>query len=276
MTDTGSLGPIDAQVMIGRSVVSAHNYKCWVMEKMEEAKKNGFLNPFDAQIIAQIPPGETINIFNSLEFAKDLVKKWLENYKFKNWIKRSKSGDAVTDEVRKARAAEVAEMFCDHNMWRSHGRSLKIEDFEDLLIIERIDNDRKFADIVYSIKTVIQFLFNSPIYKIYAHKLANIAQEIIVQTAQNQIIPLRNANPSQQNVPTNVELKIKCAKCGHESVLIGYTNIDNKVFKEKGYKPNVMLDDKNQLTCQSCKNVVDLTPTIRKVEKDLNVSLMFN
>lgn len=33
MTETGSLGPIDAQVKIGRSVVSAHDYKAWVDEK---------------------------------------------------------------------------------------------------------------------------------------------------------------------------------------------------------------------------------------------------
>lgn len=46
MTDTGSLGPIDAQVRIGRSVVSAHDYKEWIDLKREEALKNGSLNPF--------------------------------------------------------------------------------------------------------------------------------------------------------------------------------------------------------------------------------------
>jgi hypothetical protein len=48
MADTGSLGPIDAQVKIGRSVVSAHDYKEWVGLKRDEAAKNGSLNPFDA------------------------------------------------------------------------------------------------------------------------------------------------------------------------------------------------------------------------------------
>ena len=33
MCETGSLGPIDAQIKIGRSVVSAHDYKAWVDEK---------------------------------------------------------------------------------------------------------------------------------------------------------------------------------------------------------------------------------------------------
>ena len=37
MTDTGSLGPIDAQMMIGRSQVSAYDYTSWIEEKREEA-----------------------------------------------------------------------------------------------------------------------------------------------------------------------------------------------------------------------------------------------
>ena len=52
MTDTGSLGPIDAQVTIGRSRQSAHDYIEWVSEKMNEAHKEGELNPFDATMIA--------------------------------------------------------------------------------------------------------------------------------------------------------------------------------------------------------------------------------
>ncbi len=60
MTDTGSLGPIDAQVRIGRSVVSAHDYKEWVDLKRNEAAKNGSLNPFDAVMVAQISPGELL------------------------------------------------------------------------------------------------------------------------------------------------------------------------------------------------------------------------
>ena len=86
MTETGSLGPIDAQVKIGRSVVSAHDYKAWVDEKRLEAEQNGNLNPFDAIMVAQISPGEIYGVVNSLEFAKDLVKEWLEKYKFKNWF----------------------------------------------------------------------------------------------------------------------------------------------------------------------------------------------
>jgi ClpP class serine protease len=59
MTETGSLGPIDAQVRIGRSIISAYDYLEWTNQKREEAQKIGKLNPFDATLVAQISPGST-------------------------------------------------------------------------------------------------------------------------------------------------------------------------------------------------------------------------
>ena len=85
MTETGSLGPIDAQMKIGRSVVSAYDYMEWVEEKRKEAEEQGRLNPFDATMVAQITPGELGSVFHALKFAEDLVVEWLINYKFKKW-----------------------------------------------------------------------------------------------------------------------------------------------------------------------------------------------
>ncbi|MBN1150456.1 ATP-dependent Clp protease proteolytic subunit, partial [candidate division WOR-3 bacterium] len=85
MTQTGSLGPIDAQIRIGRSFISAMDYKEWFENKITEAKQNNVLNPVDATIIAQISPGEIKSVYQSLDFAKDLVTEWLPKYKFKDW-----------------------------------------------------------------------------------------------------------------------------------------------------------------------------------------------
>ena len=43
MTETGSLGPIDAQIRIGRSMVSAYDYIDWVEEKRKVAQKENTL-----------------------------------------------------------------------------------------------------------------------------------------------------------------------------------------------------------------------------------------
>ena len=85
MTQTGSLGPIDAQIVMHGNVVSAYDYIDWMNQKKKEAEKTGTLNPADVVILSQITPGELNGVINSLKFAEDLVKKWLNDYKFKNW-----------------------------------------------------------------------------------------------------------------------------------------------------------------------------------------------
>lgn len=69
MTETGSLGPIDAQMQIGRSIISAYDYTEWVDSKRKEADDKGKLNPFDATMVAQITPGELGSAINALKFA---------------------------------------------------------------------------------------------------------------------------------------------------------------------------------------------------------------
>ena len=69
MTETGSLGPIDAQIKIGRSVVSAADYMEGVEQQREKAGETGMLNPVDATMIAQISPGELLGAFHLLNFA---------------------------------------------------------------------------------------------------------------------------------------------------------------------------------------------------------------
>jgi len=107
MTESGALGPIDAQIKIGRSFISAFDYVEWVTEKRNEAEKTGKLNPFDATMVAQISPGELSGVQHSLSFAKDLVVEWLQNYKFKNWNRTETRNVEVTKEMKTQRANEI-------------------------------------------------------------------------------------------------------------------------------------------------------------------------
>ncbi len=74
MTETGSVGSIDGQVPIGRSLVPAYDYKEWIDTKRAEAHKTRRLNPVDATMVAQISPGELIGAENALNYARDPVK----------------------------------------------------------------------------------------------------------------------------------------------------------------------------------------------------------
>ena len=162
MTETGSLGPIDAQLRIGRTVGSAYDYMEWVHEKKMEAQENGMLNPFDATMVAQISPSELKGVYNSLEFAKDIVKEWIFKYKFKDWEVTETRKEPVTDEMKKERANEIAKELTNHSKWRTHGRSLKIDDLENIgLRIKRLDDEPKLAETIYRIQTIIRIIFSS-------------------------------------------------------------------------------------------------------------------
>ncbi|WP_216823463.1 SDH family Clp fold serine proteinase [Niastella vici] len=268
MTDTGSLGPIDAQVRIGRSVVSAHDYKEWVELRRDEAAQTGKLNAFDAEMIAQISPGELYGVINSLEFAKDLVKCWLEQYKFKNWTETNTNKQPVTPELRKQRAHEVAEMLCDHTTWRTHGRSLKIEDLIEDLFIERIDDDKDLADIVYRIKTVIRLLFDSSnIYKMFFIDDLKLSKTFTVNPGNNLpvSIPLEKGNGQHKKID-DIELDITCPKCGKEHQVNGYIDIDNELIKRQNLKPNPNIKDQDKLVCDNCNFAMDLKPIINQLE----------
>ena len=234
MTETGSLGPIDAQMKIGRSVISAYDYIEWVKEKREEAKLQGILNPFDATMVAQITPGELGSVFHALKFAEDLVVEWLINYKFKKWTVTETRKIPVTEEMKRKRAKEIAKELINHSKWRSHGRSIKIGDLEEIgLKITRIDDDPKLAEIVYRIQTVCRLLFeNTTAFKIFAtHDNKIFRQAVPVET------PIRIPEKPAVDV---VEIKQKCPKCGETYNLYAKLVPNRKIdvdFKNKGFIP---------------------------------------
>ena len=263
MTDTGSLGPIDAQVKIGRTVVSAHDYKEWVDNKRKEAQEKGSLNPFDAVMVAQISPGEIGGIINSLEFAKDLVSNWLANYKFKNWTITRDGQEPVDAVKRKERASEVADWLCNHTEWRTHGRSLKIEDFEGLLLIQRIDDEPKLADIVYRIKTVIRLIFEmSTIYKIYYLDDFKLAKTFSVNPQVSQKLPTQIAKQQIEVIETNVD----CSKCRKKYNIRGYLGVDSEIINQCKLPTNPNIDKNNILICDNCRFSLDLKPIKAQIE----------
>lgn len=234
MTETGSLGPIDAQIKIGRSVVSAYDYIEWVEKKRKEAETQGALNPFDAIIVAQITPGELGSVFHALKFAEDLVVEWLINYKFKKWTVTETRKIPVTEEMKRKRAEEIAKELTDHSKWRLHGRSIKIDDLEEIgLKVTRVDNDQKLAEIVYRIQTVCRLLFESTTtFKIFATQDNKIFRQAVPVGAPIRI-------PKMQT-PDAVEIEQKCPKCGEIYKIYAKLAPNPQIdvdFKNKGFVP---------------------------------------
>lgn len=251
MTSSGSLGPIDAQVKIGRSGQSGYDYMDWVKEKRKEAVKNGKLNPFDATMVAQISPGELNGVNNSINFAKDLVIEWLPKYKFKDWKVTETKKRKVTDLMKKRRARTIVNQLINHNKWRSHGRSIKIDDLENIgLKITKVDNDPKLCDLVYRIQTVIKLLFGTTnTFKVVATENEKIFASATPLNAPPQI------GPQQAEV---ARLDINCPKCGKKhqiyAKLVNNPKIDQDMKKE-GFLP---FPNDNKIKCD-CGFEIDIT-----------------
>jgi len=263
MTETGSLGPIDAQVKIGRHQISTSDYIEWIEQKRKEAEQTGKLNPFDATMIAQISPGELNGILHQNNFAQDLVIDWLPKYKFKNWESTETRKIPVSDDMKKERAKQIAkDLAANSKRWRIHGRSIKINDLEDILKINRVEDEPKISNIIQRIHTVCRFLFvHGNFFKIYA-TADNSLHLQVRQVGQN--IPLKTT----PQVPEAILASIKCGKCGTDykfyKKLINNPQIDAKM-KAQGIKP---LPSGTKFACK-CNNKIDLTIIMDDIKKQV-------
>ena len=216
-------------------------------------------------------------VINSLEFAKDLVKSWLEEFKFKNWTKTRDRGIEVTDVMRKKRASEVAEMLCDHTTWRTHGRSLKIEDLKDVLVIERIDDDTKLADIVYRIKTIIRLILDgSTVYKLFFTDDLQLTKTFTISSGNNNPVPhpLAQKRPAQKAIDV-VDINVQCPKCKKKHKVSGYLDIDSQTIKKAKLPTNNNIKENDVLVCDNCNFTLDLKPIKNQVESQSKRKVTF-
>lgn len=209
LNDTGSLGPIDAQIQIGRSIGSAHDYMKWVEDKIDEANKRGQLNNFDALMVAQISPNELVGVQHSLDFGKELVTNFLRDYKFKNWDFTETEGRPVGDDFKQKRAEEIADKLADHSEWKSHSRALKIDTLRDDLKLKIADlsDYPKVCDLVERMQVLLRLIFSSSsAYKIMADKNTKL-----VKNATEVSTPM-----GPPEMPPFVVFNIVCNNCGKE------------------------------------------------------------
>lgn len=143
MDYSSSLGPIDPQVNNGKTWVPALGYLDQVQRMMEKSAAGTIT---DAELV--MLQNLDLAMLSRYEQAKNLsitlLKKWLVEYKFKDWTIHqtdvAKLGQEVTHEEKQARAEEIASRLSDNKIWHSHGRKigaatlsgvlrLKIEDY---------------------------------------------------------------------------------------------------------------------------------------------------
>lgn len=150
MDYSSSLGPIDPQVpdREDKYLVPALGY----LDKVEELIQKSLdkkISPGELAILVK----QDLAMLRLYEQARDLsgelIKKWLVQYKFKNWKvhRTTNPGTDVTNEQKEARAKEIADQLSSNKIWHSHGRMIGMNTLRSVLKLE-IDDfglDRDFG-----------------------------------------------------------------------------------------------------------------------------------
>lgn len=253
MEPASALGPIDAQISWQGKVFSADALLEGMEKIKEEVQDTGVLNKAYIPILQGISPGELQSAENALKFSKALVTDWLAKYKFKNWSKHSSNEKPVTDAEKKQRAEEIAKELCDHGRWLTHGRSIKLDDFEAMkLKVTDYSKQSELADAIRRYYTLLQITFASNMYK-------------IIETPKSQIYrfiaPQVPAPPQQPSVGEVAEIVVQCGKCKSEWKV--QANIGRHQPLMEGSLP---FPADNKLKCPNCSADIDLSEPRRQIE----------
>lgn len=102
-----------------------------------------------------------VNRFSWACLTITLLKKWLVEFKFKDWgIHQTNQlllNQPVTHEQKVARAEEIATMLSDNKLWHSHGRMIGISTLKTVLRL-KIEDYSKDADLRAKILAYSDFL----------------------------------------------------------------------------------------------------------------------
>lgn len=119
------LGPIDPQLYKDDKYVPALGYLDKVKEFVDKSK-DGVIAPAEIMMLQEIDLADLRSYEQARDLAIDLLKKWLVQFKFKNWDIHMSSGQPVTWKDKEKRAEEIATILSDNKEWMSHGRGIDI------------------------------------------------------------------------------------------------------------------------------------------------------
>lgn len=179
------LGPIDPQLVIrtklGNQMVPAQD----ILDQFQLAKKEcGDPKKLAAWIpmLEQYGPHLLITCKNVLRMSKTVVCDWLFEFMF------------LSKKTKKRKAEEIANWLGNHTHFKSHGRHIPRETLEKRgLIIEQLESDQTFQDLVLSVFHATTHCFN---FTTAAKIIENHEGRAFIKTIQTIAIPTsQRSNP---------------------------------------------------------------------------------
>jgi hypothetical protein len=169
-----SLGPIDPQVYNGKEYVPALGYLDKVEQLLERAR-TGTISQAEFLILQGLDLATLSRYEQARDLTVTLLKKWLVQYKFKDWnvhgTDAAKLDQAVTAEEKAERAEEIAKLLGDNKLWHSHGRMISVQILRQKmrLQIDDYSNDTRLRGLIRAYNDLlIEYILRTD-YKFFMH-----------------------------------------------------------------------------------------------------------
>lgn len=262
MDSMSALGPIDAQIQFEGKQFSAEALIKGFEKIKDESDQTKSLNRAYIPMLQRISPGDLQHAQNALDFAKDLVTEWLSSYKFKNWnVHRTHSpGSPVTRDEKVQRASKVAEDLCNHSAWKTHGRSIRIQDLHGIGV-EVVDfgKDPELADAIRRYHVLLRMMFDTTSsYKVIETPKSQIMRFLVSPASPPAPIP----GPAA--APDGVIVGVQCDRCKQEHQV--QMDFDVEKLLQPG---NTRFPANDILVCSRCGNQINVSGFRQQVEMQM-------
>lgn len=231
--------------------------------KDDVLKNGGNLNPVYLPILRNVDPGKLQSAINASQLSQELVTNWLAGFKFRKWLTHSSTGQPVTDDERRARAAEIAKELCDHQKWLSHGRPIKLSDLEQMrLKITDYGKTSGLQKLIWDLWVNLSHSLSSTnIYKVYESETVEFFKIALPQPPQ---MPAPAAQPAGK-----ARVDLQCDKCGTPH------SVQANFGAAQPLEPGAIAFPKDcMLRCRGCNNVLNLTGLKLQLEAQLRRPLV--
>lgn len=175
MDYSSSLGPIDPQVWNGKQWVPALGYLNKVDEMLEK-DRSGQLTKAEFLILQSQDLAMLSQCEQARELTITLLKKWLVEWKFKDWTTHEtnpdKIGQAVTKQEKEEKAEQIADFLGNNKKWHTHSRMISMETLsrEPLrLKIEDFSKDYNLHSLLRSYNDLLTEYIARNNYQVFLH-----------------------------------------------------------------------------------------------------------
>jgi hypothetical protein len=150
------LGPIDPQIERDDRLVPALSYLSQY-ESLIEKSLGETLSTAELVLLQKLDLAELHQFKLARDLSIDLLKRWLANYKFKDWVRTETRGSTVTLDMKEERAAWIARQLNDQERWLTHGRGIDMQTLQDELKL-KIDDIGSNAELREAVWNYFWFL----------------------------------------------------------------------------------------------------------------------